>query len=61
MKVIAMTATQTTQTTQTAQTTQTTQTTPPRSRFPRWVTAPFRAFWRAQAETAAAGGGYFLV
>jgi hypothetical protein len=52
MKVIAMTATQTTQTTQT---------TPPRSRFPRWVTAPFRAFWRAQAETAAAGGGYFLV
>jgi hypothetical protein len=55
MKVIAMTATQTTQTAQTAQTT------PPRSRFPRWVTAPFRAFWRAQAETAAAGGGYFLV
>jgi hypothetical protein len=58
MKVIAMTTTETTQTTQT---TTGTQTTPPRSRFTRWVTAPFRAFWRAQAETAAAGGGYFLV
>jgi hypothetical protein len=48
IKVIAMTAT-------------TTQTTPPRSRFTRWVTAQFRALWHAQAELAAAGGGYFLV
>jgi hypothetical protein len=42
-------------------TTTTTTTTPPRSRFTRWVTAPFRAFWQAQAKSAAAGGGYFLV
>jgi hypothetical protein len=39
----------------------TTPTTPTRSRFTRWMTAPFRAFWHAQAKTAAAGGGYFLV
>jgi hypothetical protein len=52
MKVIAM---QTTQPTQPMQPTQ------PRSWFTRWVTAPFRAFWHAQAEMAAAGGGYFLV
>jgi hypothetical protein len=52
MKVIAMTTTQTTQTTQT---------TPPRSWFTRWVKAPFRACWRAHAEMAEAGGGYFLV
>jgi hypothetical protein len=51
MKVITMTTTPTT----------TTPTTPPRSRFTRWVTAPFRAFWHAQAKSAAAGGGYFLV
>jgi hypothetical protein len=49
MKAIAMT------------TTQATQTTPPRSWFTRWVTAPFRAYWHAQAEMAEAGGGYFLV
>ena len=53
MKAIAMTTTQATQTTQT------TQTTPTRSSFTRWVTAPFRAFWHAQAEMAAASGGYF--
>ena len=45
----------------TTQATQTTQTTPPRSRLTRWVTAPFRAYWHAQAEMAAASGGYFLV
>jgi hypothetical protein len=50
MKAIAMTTTQATQTAQT---------TPPRSSFTRWVTAPFRAFWHAQAEMAAASGGYF--
>jgi hypothetical protein len=44
-----MTATQTT-------TTQTTQT---GSRFTRWAAAQFRAWWHAQAEMAAAGGGYF--
>ena len=39
----------------------TTTTTPPRSWFTRWVAAPCRAFWRAQAEMAAAGAGYPLV
>jgi len=52
MKAIAITTTQATQTTQT---------TPPRSRLTRWVTAPFRAYWHAHAEMAAASGGYFLV
>jgi hypothetical protein len=58
MKVTTMTTTTTTPTTPT---TPPTTTTPPRSRLTRWVTAPFRAFWHAQAKTAAAGGGYFLV
>jgi hypothetical protein len=58
MKVTAM---PTTTTTPTTPTTPTTQTAPPRSWFTRWVTAPCRAFWHAQAELAAAGGGYFLV